>query len=644
MCAAKTAHGTPEGPILSLAWDCDEYFQKFFKKTNTSSLPFRTRLDNYGLRFTAWREHLGVFAGPKADLDCQLQRHPEVQDIIVRLLLTLRRNLIQLDVDWELVLQSSSNHIIANRSWSQDAEGEHQDATNADNLLRGTFQAIDESLEQLHRVGTAIRQSARSTEIARARAYASAHLDLENFEAMALAALHLLYPNAAESLIVQLSESMKDRFAVIQYKASRQGVKSRDQRPLSRPKIEHRTHQEQVQKPQMIEHAVQPVQKTAVTHTVLSDNKPTTIGTCNLRERFKQIHTHRSRPSTTIAHIASTNEPTPPRFRDSNGAILACPWCSMKTSDELTKNGRWTDKGRRVVDYLKPFPCLSEKCIGLENSFATTSEWSAHMFKHDQLWAQHIHYSPMWICSQHPSPALFETDQHVDNHLTSMHQISSRGEVNLGESPAEMTFVDEHRGREVCPLCGFRLEGDIRPENMNKVPAPMIGHIADHLQILMNLSLRFIQLQERRDDQDKVSENGDSDQTVAVTENSQKPTDHPPLSPFPSSPASIVQEYSGTQSGEEEQETENDVRIDNSKLATDSIPSADESKPGSPSLWEPLSDSHSDETGPEGPAKIAQTTTLNTTMLRARKRPSASLEVSLVEAFERSNFFDPELD
>ena len=85
-----------EEPIFSLAWDCDDLIKACLKAANLSVEP-KTKLliEDFERRFDGWWMHLGVFADRKANLDRRLRRKPDIRDIVLRLLLILKRNLEQ---------------------------------------------------------------------------------------------------------------------------------------------------------------------------------------------------------------------------------------------------------------------------------------------------------------------------------------------------------------------------------------------------------------------------------------------------------------------------------------------------------------------------------------------------------------------
>lgn len=89
-------------PIRLMAGDCSELFEKYLSHPSSSAkytLPSTVSsevirfLQELKDRFDAWSSFLGVFAATNACLDYRLRRHPALQDMIIRLLDVLRRNI-----------------------------------------------------------------------------------------------------------------------------------------------------------------------------------------------------------------------------------------------------------------------------------------------------------------------------------------------------------------------------------------------------------------------------------------------------------------------------------------------------------------------------------------------------------------------
>jgi hypothetical protein len=92
---AGLGSGTPEEPILELASDCDDMIQGCLESTTRGGDGhIKDLVESYERRFVAWWEYLGVFAERETNLDSRLGHHPHARDLVLRLLVILRRNLM----------------------------------------------------------------------------------------------------------------------------------------------------------------------------------------------------------------------------------------------------------------------------------------------------------------------------------------------------------------------------------------------------------------------------------------------------------------------------------------------------------------------------------------------------------------------
>jgi hypothetical protein len=86
--------GTTE-PIFELATECETLFSEHLSKlSNESDLNGAKVVGEYQQRFSAWAAFLGVFAVPDMCLDRRLRNHAEVQNLVLRLLDIMKRNLV----------------------------------------------------------------------------------------------------------------------------------------------------------------------------------------------------------------------------------------------------------------------------------------------------------------------------------------------------------------------------------------------------------------------------------------------------------------------------------------------------------------------------------------------------------------------
>lgn len=81
-------------PIYELASECEKLFaEQISRLKDEANLNGAKVVGEYQQRFSAWAAFLGVFAIPEMCLDRRLQRHADIQDLALRLLDIMKRNL-----------------------------------------------------------------------------------------------------------------------------------------------------------------------------------------------------------------------------------------------------------------------------------------------------------------------------------------------------------------------------------------------------------------------------------------------------------------------------------------------------------------------------------------------------------------------
>ncbi|KAK6352239.1 hypothetical protein TWF730_009069 [Orbilia blumenaviensis] len=503
----------PEEPIFSLAWDCDDLLRGCLKGSDGDISPLaRDRIEEYDQRFRAWQEYLGVFADKRANLDYRLRKQPEIRDLIVRLLLILRRNLDQL-------IEPAED----DKPTSPNAEEE----TSA--FIEYCCRTIDEALTELNQIAVAIRKASTTTETTRARIHASEHsdtIDLDGFETLCILALEILYSDAPESLILQLGQSMADRYARLALRKSRhENLKMDVRRP--HPEIPN------IATPYFSVSSSDPTPSLPVAPTATAapslnpverrDQPPPTVTSADpslFQMHLKAIQIPKSRPGTTVI-MAETHEPRILLFQGTSDR--RCQWCFNDIGLGLVKDGRWTAFGREHYSAdLEPFCCISEDCAGKGRVYSSLKKWKGHMAKHNRNWAQSIHQQEMWACrvgsiknegaeggdgntlqddTHEPgTEVLFTSTKELQGHLGMIHREfwESLGPMDITRIIDEAAF-DTSQNPDICPLCRMRPESLRDSSNTShyafSIPAEMENHIAGHLQKIMVLSLRLIDIQ-----------------------------------------------------------------------------------------------------------------------------------------------------
>jgi hypothetical protein len=132
------------------------------------------------------------------------------------------------------------------------------------------------------------------------------------------------------------------------------------------------------------------------------------------------------------------------------------------------------------------------------------------MLKHHARWPQYVHRVKMWKCDQgvhqeecvqdgadypstctHKSPPYFSSSSHFKRHINTVHKIHIDNQWSHSDliALADRSEVDSTLDSTVCPICYMSPAG-LKPIGSES----MENHIANHLQIIMLLSLRLINI------------------------------------------------------------------------------------------------------------------------------------------------------
>ena len=82
-----------EEPIFELATECEKRFVEQISRLRDGEPNNAKFIEEYQQRFATWAAFLGVFAEQNVCLDRRLRHHVEIQDLVLRLLDIIERNL-----------------------------------------------------------------------------------------------------------------------------------------------------------------------------------------------------------------------------------------------------------------------------------------------------------------------------------------------------------------------------------------------------------------------------------------------------------------------------------------------------------------------------------------------------------------------
>ncbi|KAN0066704.1 hypothetical protein V8E54_015174 [Elaphomyces granulatus] len=431
-----------EDDIYNLAGECEELFQHERLELEFRGVETLQLFDEYQQRFTAWTAYLGVFAKRSICLDRKLRQHPDLRDLVVRLLDILKTNLIQI-----------AQFRNADREFSSSEDG-HRYRTSATEM--DLLKAIDGAIDRLNRLGIAIRKSSTRSSMARDLTDMTG---FKSFKELALVFLKTLYPDANDELHEQLGMSMAERYSGITSRQSRHDL-FRERRPKLSPclpPIREDTEVSDQPRP-VIPGAVssqyrQMAERIAPRRDNILRSEPSSIDRQALHQKMDASSNAGSRKKETSS--IQIHQVTYPKAPQGSSNWITCEWCFETREKSYFEGDNW----RMHVDKdFKPYICISEKCSETTCSFATFKSWHGHMLeKHGLVWHEEVHPPSSWLCAIcHGTVDGFRSPEALYTHMESTHQFT---ETQL-EAIVHQSRIQVRRQQDICPLCCLHVEED----------------------------------------------------------------------------------------------------------------------------------------------------------------------------------------
>ncbi|EHK48742.1 hypothetical protein TRIATDRAFT_182228, partial [Trichoderma atroviride IMI 206040] len=479
-------------PIFELATECETLFSEhILRLKNESDFNGAKVVGEYQQRFSAWAAFLGVFAMPDMCLDRRLRSHVEVQDLALRLLDIMKRNLVHRASP----IQS----------------------------LRGIEGAVD----RLNHLGRTIQRSSEAGQATKVDKFTTT-FDSTSFEEIARLAVKSFYPDASASLLNQLIQAMTDMYEKFHYRRSRQA------RLQARPKAALFTIGEDPASDSTVNTGRPSLQPTAppildankqlprlISMTHLEDrsqksreSKPTSLDSREFSRLFPRHGAGSVGSKTRSILVSQVAYPQP------SEESLVCEWCFATLSKDELKGEKWK---KHLNEDFKPFICISEKCKGQSNRFATSRAWFSHMLEtHGQNWHREIHLPLWWICPLcNSKETTFSRAQDLSEHISKLHdETFTKPQIQVIVHQSQLRSP---RPQDMCPLCCLSMRDEDRQERTFKVAQPDLSskdqvpegkttgtqsaqnlervnieaiarHVAAHLQGIMLFTLRMMSL------------------------------------------------------------------------------------------------------------------------------------------------------
>ncbi|UKZ70722.1 uncharacterized protein TrAtP1_011693 [Trichoderma atroviride] len=453
-------------PIYELASDCEKLFSKHVSKLkDEADFNGSKVVGEYQQQFSAWAAFLGVFAVPEMCLDRRLQRHVEIQDLVLRLLDIMKRNLTYL-------FKSED---------TSDGENIKVPALDGGTLPQPQLHISIESLggikgaiERLHHLGSTIQLSSEVSQATRLGKFA-AKFDSTSFEQVAHLAIISFYPDASPSLMEHLARAMTEMYQKFHYNQSRHmrlqprsqlQLSTINEEPISQIKEDTWKVDSSPAPPPPINDTYKRLARPRVlSHLVArshqsKDSTPTSLDS----QEFKKLFQQRKDGSVmTKTRSIAANLVAYPQPSDES---LVCDWCFSPLAEDEFKGDKWK---KHLNEDFKPFLCLSEKCSKPLQRFATSKAWFSHMLEtHGHNWHREVHLPAWWICPLcNDQETTYSKAQDLSKHISKLHgDVFSEQQVQV---IVHQSRLRAPRPQDVCPLCCLSMKDGQDPDEDDQV-------------------------------------------------------------------------------------------------------------------------------------------------------------------------------
>lgn len=310
--------------------DLPEVLEKAGSRTTTRELH-----TEFQQRFAVWTAHLGVFARKSQCLDTRLRNFPDLQDLTVRLLDTLRRCLYQWKSTAARPLEEQVEHV------------------------RTTLQGIDDTLSRLNNLSVTIHRSRTDKLDLKARKMIMG-TDSGLFESLCTTAVHTLYPGASPALKDWLIQSMILRWGRIMHFDKRHEQRStRRERHAGLETIPETSTTATPSVPEVTNLlTIMPITShSKITSTPSAQSSLSGVDIQQIRRRNRAPDELSTRFAKTLSvQVQQGHYPEPPD-KEGNGVYFTCRWCPQLIDRRTLIGNAW----QYVISYLlypPPFPRL----------------------------------------------------------------------------------------------------------------------------------------------------------------------------------------------------------------------------------------------------------------------------------------------
>ncbi|KAE8440464.1 hypothetical protein EG329_007584 [Mollisiaceae sp. DMI_Dod_QoI] len=444
-------------PIFSLAEDCETLFQQETSRLQSEESKQLRTFEEHQQRFTAWTAYMGVFAKRSLCLDRKLRHHPDLQDLVLRLLDILKTNL-------SYILDTQNK---PEPEPSEEFSTEDEAEPSPQVVDKDALDAVDGAIDRLNRLGVAIRQSSTRRLTARDSSRVSG---FHSFKELATLFVKTAYPGATYELQDQLGRSMAERFDNIIARQSQHAALG-ERRPKTTNTLQSIAEDMALDEEPAADVPVQeedPAMNETQYHRMISER---TGQYSSFPKRHNAWGRHSEASMSSIDRqvlrqkmSGSSNVGSQQKKKETSS--IQINQVGYPKAPQVKNNPNHVICRKHVDNDLKPYLCISEKCVEPTCSFTTFKNWKEHMIvQHGVMWHQDVHPQAIWVCAVcHEPPEGFQSPHALYNHMENDHHFT---EAQL-EAIVAQSKVQGRRRPDICPMCFLHVEED--PSKASKSP------------------------------------------------------------------------------------------------------------------------------------------------------------------------------
>ncbi|KAF3289921.1 hypothetical protein TWF970_003664 [Orbilia oligospora] len=505
--------------ISDLAGECEDLFEDLQSLLSGISDKASRVVQGCQQRFERWASYLGVFAAPQASLDSRLKSTPDIRDLVIQLLLTLKRN-IQYGIKFESTRPKLGSILVDNDRTKTEVGEQFEVAQQA--VLPMTQAALDGihgAIDRLHRIGTTIRKSSTSNFLSKGRRLGQNHNDEDEFfKNIASLVISGLYPSISEKFIEQLARSILVRKQRLSYQRKHQRKLEKRYKPQKEtviilepvPDIElsHVEIQQKLDESSGVETSVPPNDTGTISSKVdaYTATLPSVINSFNFRLHLNEAPRAALGPPSTTSIAHGNPYPSPPKTQPGD-KYCQCEWCFVEL-EVLEDKAQWRRAWRYKIlhtDYMVLQPgstwlqeFLTENGLHEHLSQVHSDEISSKQF--DMVTRRNSLSVPRGstvcpLCAQDVLSLNTEnSEMEPGDYGTSTPTVPNKAEKKVAFQVIEVKCSNDTELNTSDSEEEFEEDDQV---NHKKVAA----HVANHLKSLAFVSLRYF----KDDDDDTVS-------------------------------------------------------------------------------------------------------------------------------------------